>query len=74
MGEVELMSKRRTENLGEPAWKSIRYGFLVILMCSLVFTVGQLILGSTPSWNSTGPAGITVGVVGVAGTYIARAL
>lgn len=68
------MSKQRPEKLGEPAWKSIRYGFLVILIRGLIVTVGQLFVGSTPRRNSTGPAFITIGIFGVAGSYIGRAL
>lgn len=68
------MSTKRPETFGEPAWKSIRYGFLVILIGGLVLTVAQLVGGSIPRWNSTGPAFMTVGAIGVAGGCIGRAL
>lgn len=68
------MSTQRPEKFGEPAWTSIRYGFLVILIGGLVLTVAQLLGGSIPSWTSTGPAFMTVGAFGIAGGYIGRAL
>ena len=68
------MSTQRPEKVGEPAWTSIRYGFLVILIGGLVLTGAQLVGGSIPGWTSTGPAFITVGAFGIAGGYIGRAL
>lgn len=68
------MSTQRPEKPGEPAWKSFRYGSLVILIGGLVVTVVQLVGGSIPPWSSTGPAFMTVGAFGIVGAYIGRAL
>lgn len=65
------MSERKHPARGEPAWISIRYGFLVILIGGLVVSGIQLVMGSAPDWNSTGPAFIIVGGIGVAGSLIA---
>lgn len=66
------MSERRHRAPGEPARLSIRYGFRGIRIGGLVVSGIQLLMGSIPDWNSTGPAFMIVGGIGVAGSFIAR--
>lgn len=64
------MSERKPPSHGEPAWISMRYGFLVILVGGIIVSGVQLLMGSAPEWNSTGPAFMTVGAVGVIASFI----